>query len=67
MIIIVLIFYLQERVINHGAGSHGVTGIFFKYELSSLVISVEEVYDPFWKLLVRLCGIVGGVFATSGK
>ncbi|XP_011667008.1 endoplasmic reticulum-Golgi intermediate compartment protein 2 [Strongylocentrotus purpuratus] len=56
----------RERVINHGAGSHGVTGIFFKYELSSLVISVEEVYDPFWKLLVRLCGIVGGVFATSG-
>ncbi|XP_041472003.1 endoplasmic reticulum-Golgi intermediate compartment protein 2-like [Lytechinus variegatus] len=56
----------RERAINHGAGSHGIAGIFFKYELSSLVISVEEVYDPFWKLLVRLCGIVGGVFATSG-
>lgn len=56
----------QERVINHGAGSHGVSGIFFKYELSSLVISVDEVYVPIWKLLVRLCGIVGGVFATSG-
>ncbi|XP_071479243.1 endoplasmic reticulum-Golgi intermediate compartment protein 2-like [Diadema antillarum] len=56
----------QERAINHHKGSHGVSGIFFKYELTSLVISVKEAYDPIWKLLVRLCGIVGGVFATSG-
>lgn len=56
----------QERSIDHSAGSHGVSGIFFKYEIASLVISIDEYHDPYWQLLVRLCGIVGGVFATSG-
>ncbi|XP_071831009.1 endoplasmic reticulum-Golgi intermediate compartment protein 2-like isoform X2 [Apostichopus japonicus] len=56
----------QERPIDHSAGSHGITGIFFKYELASLVISIDEYHDPYWQLLIRLCGIIGGVFATSG-
>ncbi|XP_070567159.1 endoplasmic reticulum-Golgi intermediate compartment protein 2-like [Ptychodera flava] len=56
----------KDRVINHLEGSHGVAGIFFKYDLSSLLIKVTEEYQPIWQFLVRLCGIVGGVFATSG-
>lgn len=56
----------QERSIDHNQGSHGIAGIFFKYELSSLVVSIDEYHDPYWQLLVRLCGIIGGVFATSG-
>ena len=43
-----------------------VLGIFFKYELSSILVRVSEVHRPFWQFLVRLCGIVGGIFATSG-
>ncbi|XP_023666785.1 endoplasmic reticulum-Golgi intermediate compartment protein 2 [Paramormyrops kingsleyae] len=56
----------RERVINHAAGSHGVSGIFMKYDLSSLMVTVTEQHMPFWQFLVRLCGIVGGIFSTTG-
>ncbi|ETE61448.1 Endoplasmic reticulum-Golgi intermediate compartment protein 2, partial [Ophiophagus hannah] len=54
-----------ERVINHAAGSHGVSGIFMKYDISSLMVTVTEEHMPFWQFIVRLCGIVGGIFSTT--
>jgi len=57
----------KNRTISHSEGSHGVPGIFVKYDLSSLRVHIRENHQPFWQLLVRLCGIVGGIFATSGK
>lgn len=57
---------LQERAINHAAGSHGVSGIFVKYDINSLMVKVTEQHRPFWQFLVRLCGIVGGIFSTTG-
>ncbi|XP_058842224.1 endoplasmic reticulum-Golgi intermediate compartment protein 2-like [Acipenser ruthenus] len=56
----------QERVINHATGSHGVSGIFMKYDISSLMVTVTEQHMPFWQFLVRLCGIIGGIFSTTG-
>ncbi|KAM9854127.1 endoplasmic reticulum-Golgi intermediate compartment protein 2 [Aulostomus maculatus] len=56
----------RERVINHAAGSHGVSGIFMKYDISSLMVKVTEQHMPLWQFLVRLCGIVGGIFSTTG-
>lgn len=56
----------RERVINHAAGSHGVSGIFLKYDFSSLMVRVTEQHMPLWQFLVRLCGIVGGIFSTTG-
>lgn len=56
----------HNRPINHGEGSHGVPGIFVKYDLSPLLIRVREVHKPFWMFLVQLCGIVGGIFSVSG-
>lgn len=57
----------QERVINHAAGSHGVSGIFVKYDTSSLMVTVSEQHMPLWQFLVRLCGIIGGIFSTTGE
>lgn len=57
---------MQERVINHKAGSHGVSGIFIKYKLSPLMVRVSEEHMPLSVFLVRLCGIIGGIFSTSG-
>lgn len=54
------------REINHETGSHGISGIFFKYDMSSIMVRVESCHRSFWGFLVRLCGIVGGIFATSG-
>ncbi|KAM4572957.1 endoplasmic reticulum-Golgi intermediate compartment protein 2-like isoform 1-T1 [Odontesthes bonariensis] len=56
----------RERAINHAAGSHGVSGIFMKYDISSLMVKVTEQHMPLWQFLVRLCGIVGGIFSTTG-
>ncbi|XP_029617341.1 endoplasmic reticulum-Golgi intermediate compartment protein 2 isoform X1 [Salmo trutta] len=56
----------RERVINHAAGSHGVSGIFMKYDTSSLMVTVSEQHMPLWQFLVRLCGIIGGIFSTTG-
>ncbi|KAL8608889.1 hypothetical protein ACOMHN_065227 [Nucella lapillus] len=56
----------RNRTINHKQGSHGVPGIFVKYDLSSLMIRVREEHKPYWQFLVRMCGIIGGVFCVSG-
>ncbi|XP_072256209.1 endoplasmic reticulum-Golgi intermediate compartment protein 2 [Pyxicephalus adspersus] len=56
----------RERIINHATGSHGVSGIFMKYDISSLMVTVTEDHMPLWKFLVRLCGIIGGIFTTTG-
>jgi hypothetical protein len=55
-----------EREIDHGKGSHGISGIFFKYDMSGLKVEVTEESYSFTKFLVRLCAIVGGVYATVG-
>lgn len=56
----------RNRTINHSGGSHGVPGIFVKYDLTALKIRVREEHKPYWQFLVRLCGIIGGIFVVSG-
>ncbi|CAI9726119.1 Hypothetical predicted protein [Octopus vulgaris] len=56
----------KNRTINHEKGSHGVAGIFIKYDIASLKIRVREEHRPYWQFLVRLCGIIGGMFSVSG-
>jgi len=55
----------QARPIDHEQGSHGVPGIFMKYDFASFKVEVREDSLPWYQLIVRICGIVGGVFATS--
>ncbi|XP_021945925.1 endoplasmic reticulum-Golgi intermediate compartment protein 2 [Folsomia candida] len=54
------------REIDHEKGSHGVSGIFFKYDMSGLKVVVEEEEYPVWRFLVRLCAVIGGVYTTVG-
>ncbi|XP_053384719.1 endoplasmic reticulum-Golgi intermediate compartment protein 2-like isoform X2 [Mercenaria mercenaria] len=56
----------RSRPINHDSGSHGVPGIFVKYDVFAFKIRVREELRPFWQFVVRLCGIAGGVFVVSG-
>ena len=59
-------FVFQNRTINHSSGSHGVPGIFVKYDVFAMKICVKEEHRPYSQFLVRLCGIVGGIFVVSG-
>ena len=56
----------RERAVTMDSGGSGVPGIFFKYDLSSVVVKIKQERQPFLQFLIRLCGIIGGVFATSG-
>ncbi|XP_059483718.1 endoplasmic reticulum-Golgi intermediate compartment protein 2 [Neocloeon triangulifer] len=54
-----------DRPISHAKGSHGVPGVYFKYDSSSLRVTITEERDSWFTLLTKLCAVVGGVFATS--
>ncbi|CAG9763329.1 unnamed protein product [Ceutorhynchus assimilis] len=54
------------RPINHDKGSHGVPGIYFKYDMSALRVTVSQERDHLGMFLARLCSIIGGVYVCSG-
>jgi len=56
----------QATALDGGRGASGLPGVFFKYDLEPLTVRVIEIRRSFARFLVRLCGIIGGVFATSG-
>lgn len=57
----------HQRPINHAKGSHGIPGIFFKYDTSALKIKVSQERDSIGQFLVKLCATVGCIFVTNGK
>jgi hypothetical protein len=56
----------RDRAIDHNQNSHGMPGIYFKYDIDAICVKVVDDTIPLWKFLIRLCGIIGGIFATSG-
>ncbi|KAG8234389.1 hypothetical protein J437_LFUL015129 [Ladona fulva] len=57
----------HERPVDHAKGSHGVPGIYFKYDMSALRVKVTQERDSSLPtFLARLCAIVGGVYVTVG-
>ena len=56
----------KELVVNHDSGSHGIPGIYFKYEIEGLKMDISDESVPFWKFLVHLAAIIGGILAISG-
>ncbi|XP_008214474.1 endoplasmic reticulum-Golgi intermediate compartment protein 2 [Nasonia vitripennis] len=56
----------HQRPINHAKGSHGIPGIFFKYDTSALKIKVSQERDSIGQFLVKLCATVGCIFVTNG-
>ncbi|XP_033211183.1 endoplasmic reticulum-Golgi intermediate compartment protein 2 [Belonocnema kinseyi] len=56
----------HQRPINHHKGSHGIPGIFFKYDTSALKIKVYQQRDSLCQFMIKLCASVGGIYVTSG-
>ncbi|XP_012258404.2 endoplasmic reticulum-Golgi intermediate compartment protein 2 [Athalia rosae] len=56
----------HQRPVDHHKGSHGIPGIFFKYDMSALKVKVTQQRDSVFRFLVKLCATVGGVFVTNG-
>lgn len=57
---------LRNRTISRKTGGHGLAGLFFKYDMSSMLVTIKEERRSIIMFLVKLCAIIGGVFATSG-
>ncbi|KAL1124495.1 hypothetical protein AAG570_001121 [Ranatra chinensis] len=55
------------RVIDHDKGSHGVAGIFFKYDTSALKVVVTQSHEPLLQFLIRLSSTLAGIFVTAGN
>lgn len=56
----------QNRSIDHNRGSHGMPGIFMRYDISPMLVNVSDDRSNIMIFLVRLAAIVGGIFTTSG-
>ena len=56
----------QRRKIDNIVGGNGLPGIYVKYDFEPISVHITEVRRPMMQFFVRMCGIVGGVFATSG-
>eukprot|EP00053_Salpingoeca_punica_P009234 m.82674 g.82674 ORF g.82674 m.82674 type:complete len:357 (+) comp14929_c0_seq2:104-1174(+) len=56
----------QHRNVGANMNRQGVPGIFVKYDFEAVSVGVREQRRSFAQFLVRMCGIVGGIFVTSG-
>lgn len=57
----------HERPIDHHKGSHGIPGIFFKYDMSALKVQVTQERDSPIQFIVRLCATISGIYVISGE
>ncbi|XP_066276685.1 endoplasmic reticulum-Golgi intermediate compartment protein 2-like isoform X1 [Branchiostoma lanceolatum] len=58
----------REKAVEaaYGRVTSGVAGIYIAFELSSIRVHITEEERSLGHLAVRLCGIIGGVYTTSG-
>lgn len=52
---------------DHNKGSHGIPGLYFKYDVSALKVHVTQDREHVAKFIVRLCSIIAGIIVISGK
>ncbi|KAM3958334.1 endoplasmic reticulum-Golgi intermediate compartment protein 2 [Aphomia sociella] len=55
-----------ERPISHSKGSHGVPGIFFKYDMAALKVKVYQERENILQFMLRLFSIIGGIYVIVG-
>ncbi len=48
------------------SGEQAMPAVYFLYDFSPIMVIVRDTRPGFLHLLVRLCAVVGGVFAITG-
>lgn len=51
---------------DHDHGSHGMPGIYIKYDMSALKVQVLLGRENIVKLTIRLCSVIAGIIVISG-
>lgn len=57
---------IHARPINHNKGSHGMPGIFFKYDMAALKLKVSQERDNIVQFAIRLFSMIGGIYIITG-
>lgn len=53
--------------LDHAKGSHGMAGLYFKYDVSALKVIVKPDQEGFMHFLIRISSVVAGIIVISGK
>uniref|UniRef100_UPI00398EB893 endoplasmic reticulum-Golgi intermediate compartment protein 2-like isoform X2 n=1 Tax=Pristiophorus japonicus TaxID=55135 RepID=UPI00398EB893 len=57
----------KEKKLQGMKKKHEIPGILLKYDISSLKILISEEGMPTSQFLIRLCGIIGGIFSAADE
>lgn len=55
------------QILDHDKGSHGVPGLYFKYDTSALKVIVKQDRENLISFIVRLCSVIAGIIVISGE
>lgn len=55
------------RPIDHAKGSHGIPGLYFKYDVSALKVIVKQDQEGFMTFLIRISSVIAGIIVISGE
>lgn len=50
---------------SHLVGERAVPGIFFKYDIEPMLLTVEEARDSFLRFVVKIVNVVSGVLVAG--
>ncbi|OWA52463.1 Endoplasmic reticulum-Golgi intermediate compartment protein 3 [Hypsibius exemplaris] len=56
----------HKKSLARGAGEKGLPGLFVYYELSPIMVKMEELYRSTMHFLTSCCAIIGGLFTVAG-
>lgn len=51
---------------DHDKGSHGIPGLYFKYDMSALKVIIRQDRENFVHFIIRLCSVIAGIIVISG-
>lgn len=60
-------FKMNSFCKDHSKGSHGMPGLYFKYDVSALKVIVKQDQEGFVQFLVRISSVIAGIIVISGK
>lgn len=57
---------MNDLFADHAKGSHGMAGLYFKYDTSALKVIVKQDQEGFMQFLIRISAIISGIIIITG-
>lgn len=59
--------FVSKYDLDHSKGSHGMPGLYFKYDVSALKVIVKPDQEGFMSFLIRISSVIAGIIVISGN